>query len=84
MAFCLVSGRPEGKEGRKLVAVSCADGNAVTALGAAARQNSGSALGLHAAAKTMGLRAAATIRLKCALRHGSALLKKSSMELGAV
>ena len=43
-------------------------------LGAAARQNCSSALGLHAAAKPVGLRAAAAIRLKCALRHGTALL----------
>src|SRR5215471_2760465 len=59
-----------------LVAVSCAHRNTLAALGAAARQNCSSALGLHAAAKTVGLRAAAAIRLKCALRHGSALLKK--------
>ena len=61
---------------QQLVAVACAHRHALAALGATARQDGGSALGLHAAAEAMGLRAAAAIRLKCALRHGSALLKK--------
>jgi hypothetical protein len=54
----------------------------MAALGAAARQNGSSALSLHAAAKPVGLRAAAAIGLKCALRHGSALLKICSIKMG--
>src|SRR5271170_2074023 len=62
------------REGRQLVAVAGADGNAVTALGAAARQYGGSGLGLHTGAKAVDLRTVTAIRLKRALRHGTALL----------
>jgi hypothetical protein len=61
-------------EAVKLVAVTGAYGNALAALGPAARQHGRSALGLHAGAKAVNLRATAAIRLKCALRHGTALL----------
>src|SRR5215813_6707180 len=71
-------------EQRSLVAVSCTHRNALAALGTTARKNCSSALRFHAATKPVGLRAAAAIRLKCALRHGSALLKISSMKMGAV
>jgi hypothetical protein len=80
MAF--VSGSADG-EGWELVAVARADSNAMAALGTAARQNGSSALSLHAAAKSVGLRAAAAIGLKCALRHGSALLKNLFNKLAA-
>jgi len=68
------------KKTRKLVAMARADGNAMTALCAAAGQDGCTAFGLHAGAETVRLRAAAAIGLKCALRHGSALLK-ISMEI---
>jgi hypothetical protein len=48
--------------------------DALAALGTAAGQHGGSALGLHAGAKAVDLRAVTAIRLKCALRHGTALL----------
>src|SRR5262249_52235478 len=69
-------------EQRSLVAVSCTHRNALAALGTTARKNCSSALRFHAAAKPVGLRAAAAIRLKCALRHGSALLKNFFDENG--
>ena len=74
-------GFAKAKKAGGLVAISCAHRDALAALGAAARQNCSSAFSLHAAAKPMGLRAAAAIRLKCALRHGSALLKKFFNEI---
>ena len=55
----------------KLVAVTGADGDLVTALGAAAVENGGASLGLHAAQKAVGLGAAAAVGLKGALRHGT-------------
>jgi len=58
----------------KLVAESGADGNALAALGAAAAEHGGSALGLHAGPKAVGLDPLAAVGLKCALRHGNALL----------
>ena len=64
----------------KLVAVAGADRDAMTALGATAGQYGRSALGLHASAKAVYFRAMATIRLKCALRHGTALLNFFVME----
>jgi hypothetical protein len=55
----------------ELVAESCADGDLVTALGAAAVQDGSTGLGLHAGKKPMGLRAMAAVRLKGTLRHGN-------------
>jgi hypothetical protein len=49
-------------------------------LGAAAGQHGGSALGLHASAEAVNLRTATAIGLKCALRHGTALLNFLLME----
>jgi len=56
------------------VAVACAHGDTLAAGGAAAAQHRGSALGLHAGAEAVGLRAAMAIGLKCALGHRNALL----------
>jgi len=61
-------------EGGKLVAKSSADGHTLAASGATTRENGGAALGLHASPEAMRLNAAATVRLKCALRHKTALL----------
>ena len=57
-----------------LVAESGTDGNALAAHGAAAAENGGAALGLHASTEAVSLDALAAIRLKCALRHWNALL----------
>lgn len=54
----------------RLVAVARADRDTLTALGAPARKDRGTALGLHAGAKAVRLGTAAAVRLKCALRHG--------------
>jgi len=61
-----------GKNGVKLVAETGADGDLVTALGAAAAQNGASGLAGHAAQEAMNLRAAAAIGLKGTLGHGIA------------
>jgi hypothetical protein len=42
-------------EREKLVAIACADGNAMAALGATAGQNSSSTFGLHAGAEAVRL-----------------------------
>lgn len=55
--------------------MSGADGDLVTAFGAATRKNSGSAVSLHPNAKAVGLGTVAAIGLKCALWHGKTLLK---------
>ena len=57
-----------------LVAESGADCNTLTACRTAAAENGGTALGLHARAKAVGLHAAAPVGLKCALGHKNALL----------
>ncbi len=57
-----------------LVAETGAYGNALAAGRAAAAEHGGSALGLHAGSKAVGLHALAAVGLKCALRHGNALL----------
>jgi hypothetical protein len=57
-----------------LVAEAGADCNTPAALGAAAAEYRGSALGLHAGSEAVSLDAFAAIRLKCALGHGNALL----------
>ena len=57
-----------------LVAITGADGDALAALGAAARKDGCSALRFHTGAEAVNLRTAAAIRLKCALRHETALL----------
>jgi hypothetical protein len=61
-------------EGGKLVAVSSTDGHTLAACGTTTRKNGGAALGLHASPEAVRLYAAATVRLKCALRHKTALL----------
>jgi hypothetical protein len=48
----------------------------MTALGAAAAEDGGTSLGLHASKKAMGLRAMAAVRLKGTLRHDKKLLRK--------
>jgi hypothetical protein len=55
----------------RLVAVTGADGDLVTALGAAAVEHGCTGLGLHTGEKPVGLRAVAAVRLKGALRHGT-------------
>jgi hypothetical protein len=60
---------------KKLVAVTGADGDLVTALGAAVVENGGACLGLHAAKEAVGLGAAAAVGLKGTLRHGTELLE---------
>jgi hypothetical protein len=52
-----------------LVAVAGRYRHPMTAFGATAREYGSSALGLHARAEAMGLRAVAAVRLKCALGH---------------
>ena len=59
---------------RRLVAETRADCNALAADGATAAQHGGAGLGLHPRAKSVSLHAMASVRLKCALRHKSALL----------
>lgn len=68
--------KPGASHPGTLIAISGADGNPLAALGATARQHGLSGFGLHAAAETMNFGSAAAIGLKCALRHGSALLKR--------
>ena len=53
----------------RLVAEACGDGNLVTALGAAAVENSGSGLGGHANEKSVNLATATAVGLERALRH---------------
>jgi hypothetical protein len=55
----------------RLVAVTGADGNLMTALGATAAEHGSTGLGLHTGEKPVGLRAVAAVRLKGALRHGT-------------
>src|SRR5947208_3250271 len=57
-----------------LVAVAGADGDLMTALGAAAAQHGRTRFGLHAGQKPVGLRAVATVRLESTLRHLTRLL----------
>ena len=58
-----------------LVAETSADGNPLAAGRAATAEHGGSALGLHAGPKAVGLDALAAVGLKCALGHGNALLE---------
>jgi hypothetical protein len=67
----------------RLVAVTGADGNLVTALGAAAIENGSASLGLHAGQKTVGLGTAAAVGLKGTLRHGTELLKGQERPAGS-
>ena len=60
--------------GKGLVAVACADRDALAADRAAAAQHSSAGFCLHPRAKAVRLGAMATVRLKCALGHKSALL----------
>ena len=65
----------------ELVAVTGADGDLVTALGAAAVENGGASLGLHTAQEAVGLGTAATVGLKGTLRHGTKLLNVAGVSL---
>ena len=69
---------------RFLVAVSSANGNLVTAFGAAAAQHGCARLGLHAGKKPVGLRAVATVWLKGTLRHLTRLLLNLSLQFATV
>ena len=62
--------------GNELVAETGADGNLVTALGAAAVENGGARLGLHAREEAVGLGAVAAVGLKGTLRHDKKLLRR--------
>lgn len=53
----------------ELIAEACGDGDLVAALGAAAAENGGTGLGLHAGEEAMGLGAVAAVGLKGALGH---------------
>jgi len=55
---------------RLVLAEAGADGDLVTALGAAAAQHGGAGLGLHAGKEPVLLYAGAAVGLKGALRHG--------------
>jgi hypothetical protein len=57
--------------GSELVAETGADGDLVTALGAAAAENGGSRFGLHAGEEAVRLGTVAAIGLKRALGHGT-------------
>ena len=61
---------------KELVAVTGADGNLVTAFGAATAENGGSCLGLHAGKKAVGLGAMAAVGLESTLRHDKKLLRR--------
>jgi hypothetical protein len=64
--------------GEELVAEAGADGDLVTALGAAAVQDGGACLGLHAGKEAVGLGAVAAVRLKGTLRHDKKLLRQET------
>jgi hypothetical protein len=55
--------------GDRLIAETGADGDLVTAFGAAAAEDGGACLGLHAREEAVGLGAVAAVRLKGTLRH---------------
>ena len=57
-----------------LVAITSADGNFVTALGAAPAKHGCTSLGLHTSKKPVGLRPVAAVGLKGTLRHLTRLL----------
>jgi hypothetical protein len=61
---------------KELVAEACADGDLVTALGAAAAEDGCACLGLHTSKKAVGLGAMAAIGLKSTLRHDKKLLRR--------
>src|SRR5271170_8233821 len=54
---------------RRLIAETGADGDLMTAFGAAAAEDGGACLGLHAREEAVGLGAVAAVRLKGTLRH---------------
>jgi hypothetical protein len=60
----------------ELVAETGADGDLVTALGAATTEDGGTCLGLHAREEAVGLGAVAAIGLKGTLRHDKKLLRQ--------
>jgi hypothetical protein len=62
------------RRGKRLVAVTGADGNTLAANRAAAAEYGCAGLGLHARAKSVRLHTVAAVGLKCALGHRNALL----------
>ena len=62
--------------GDELVAETGADGDLMTALGAAAAEDGGACLGLHAREEAVGLGAVTAIGLKGTLRHDKKLLRQ--------
>jgi hypothetical protein len=66
---------------RELVAVTGADGDLVTALGATTAEDGSAGLGLHAGEETVGLRAVAAVGLESTLRHGIKLLRRRELLL---
>jgi hypothetical protein len=66
----------DAKAHRKLVAETGADGDLMTALGAAAAEHCGTCLRLHAGEEAVGLRAMAAVGLKSTLRHNKKLLRR--------
>jgi hypothetical protein len=63
-----------GAGGKGLVAEAGTDRNTPAADGAAAAENGGAGLGLHARPEAVCFHAVAAVGLKCALGHGIALL----------
>jgi hypothetical protein len=63
-----------GNSENALVAEASAYGNALAANSAAAAQHGSAGLGLHARAEAVCFHTVAAVGLKCALRHGNALL----------
>jgi hypothetical protein len=57
------------RHGKELVAETGADGDLVTAFGAATAENGGASFGLHTSKKAVGLGAVTAVRLKGTLRH---------------
>ena len=58
------------RDGARLVAEACGDGDLVTALGAAAVEDGGAGLGGHANEEAVDLATAAAVGLEGALGHG--------------
>ena len=61
---------------KRLVAEASGDGDLVAALGAAAAEDGGACLGLHARKKAVGLGAMTAVGLKSTLRHDKKLLRR--------
>ena len=66
----IIAPAPGRSRAALVLAEARADGDLVTALGAAAAEHGGAGLGLHACKKSVLLHAAAAVGLKGAFRHG--------------